>query len=252
MMLPEERREMILSLVMQQGIVRVDDLSHKLEASLSTIRRDLAMLEQQAAIRRVHGGAMVMPVGRLLLSPSRHVDNAAEKARIAEKALDFIHDRDTIILDGGTTTYEIAARLVGRPLTVITPSIPISLALADRPGITVILTGGILLPGTRSLGGAISRQVFEFLHADRLFLGVLGIHPDRGLVYSSAELAELKQAAVRAAEQVIVVCDHSKFGRVGASPVIPIRDVDAVITDRGADSRMVDRLKEQGIAVHVV
>lgn len=251
-MLPEERRGKILSLVMQQGIVRVQDLRQTLDVSLSTIRRDLTSLEQQAIVRRVHGGAMVTAAGRLLISPAREVGAAAEKARIAEKALSFIQDRDTIILDGGTTTYEIAARLKGRTLTVITPSIPISLALADQPGVTVILTGGVLLPGTRSLGGWVSKKVFEILHADKLFLGVLGIHPERGLVYSSVDLAELKQAAVRAAEQVIVVCDYSKFGRVGATPIIPIDEVHAVITDDKADPRAVERLRAQGIAVYVV
>lgn len=251
-MLPEERREKIRALVMQQGIVRVEDLHKTLDVSLSTIRRDLTTLRQQAAIRRVHGGATVTAAGRLPVSFFQQAGNVAEKSRIAEKALSFIEDRDTIILDGGTTTYEIAVRLTGRTLTVITPSIPISLVLADQPRVTVILTGGVLLPGTGSLGGSVSKKVFEILHADKLFLGVLGIHPERGLVYSSVELAELKQAAVRAAKQVIVVCDHAKFGRVGTSPIIPISEVHAVITDDKASPEAVDRLRAQGIDVYVV
>lgn len=250
-MLAEERHRHILTLLDEKGTVTVAELCERFGVSEMTVRRDLAALERKGLLRRVHGGA-VSARGRsyeppFLVRSSRH---AEEKRRIAETALSLIHDGDSIALDVGTTTLEIAKRLGNiHNLTIVTPSLHIANVLADTPHNRIILTGGILRPGELSLVGTFAERIFGELYVDKLFLGIGGLDLEAGLTEYNLEDAQVKRAMLRSAKECIVVTDSSKLGQVAFAFVAPVSAMDTLITDKNADPAIVDRLREKGINV---
>ncbi len=253
-MLAEERRQHILMLLDQKGAITVAELCRQFGVSEMTVRRDLAALERRGLLRRVHGGA-VSARGRSYEPPFlvRSGQQVEEKQRIAEAAVALIHDGDSIALDVGTTTLEIARRLEKvRNLTIVTPSLHIANVLANVPQNRLILTGGILRPGELSLVGHLAERVFQELYVDKLFLGIGGLDLEAGLTEYNLEDAQVKRAMLRSAKECIVVTDSSKLGRVAFAAVAPLSAMDTLITDSNADSAIIARLQEQGIQVIAV
>ncbi|MDQ7030991.1 MAG: DeoR/GlpR family DNA-binding transcription regulator [Ardenticatenia bacterium] len=250
-MLAEERHQQILVLLEEKGAVTVAELCEQFGVSEMTVRRDLAALERKGLLRRVHGGA-VSARGRsyeppFLVRSGRH---AREKQRIAEAALSLIHDGDSIALDVGTTTLEIARRLRDvRNLTIVTPSLHIANVLADTPHNRIILTGGILRPGELSLVGPFAERIFAELYVDKLFLGIGGLDLEAGLTEYNLEDAQVKRAMLRSAKECIVVTDSSKLGQVAFAFVAPVSAMHTLITDDGADPEVVAQLEEEGVNV---
>ncbi len=252
-MLAEERHQHILLLLNEKGAVTVSELCEQFGVSEMTVRRDLAALERKGLLRRVHGGA-VSARGRSYEPPflMRSSQHAQEKQRIAEAALSLIHDGDSIALDVGTTTLEIAKRLSDvRNLTIVTPSLHIGNVLADNPHNRIILTGGILRPGELSLVGPFAERIFAELFVDKLFLGIGGLHLEAGLTEYNLEDAQVKRAMLRSAKECIVVTDSSKLGRIAFAAVGPISVMHTLITDDKADPAIVSRLEEMGVRVVV-
>ncbi len=252
-MLAEERHQHILLLLNEKGAVTVSELCEQFGVSEMTVRRDLAALERKGLLRRVHGGA-VSARGRSYEPPflMRSSQHAQEKQRIAEAALSLIHDGDSIALDVGTTTLEIAKRLSDvRNLTIVTPSLHIANVLADNPHNRIILTGGILRPGELSLVGPFAERIFAELFVDKLFLGIGGLHLEAGLTEYNLEDAQVKRAMLRSAKECIVVTDSSKLGRIAFAAVGPISVMHTLITDNKADPAIVSRLEEMGVRVIV-
>lgn len=253
-MLSEERRQAILHLLDTMGNVTVAELGARFEVSEMTIRRDLDELERQGLLRRVHGGA-VRGRGRSY-EPAfliRYGLRQAEKERIAAAAADLIQNGDSIALDVGTTTLEVAKRLKGkRDLTVITPSLRIANQLAEMQDLRLILPGGLLRPGELSLVGALAEETFRQFYVDKLFMGIGGIDLEAGLTEFNLEDALVKKAMLRAAKEIIVVADASKFGVVTFSVVAPLQVVNRIVTDSAISPAMVDRLRERNIEVIVV
>ena len=252
-MLAEERHQHILLLLNEKGAVTVSELCEQFGVSEMTVRRDLAALERKGLLRRVHGGA-VSARGRSYEPPflMRSSQHAQEKQRIAEAALSLIHDGDSIALDVGTTTLEIAKRLSDvRNLTIVTPSLHIANVLADNPHNRIILTGGILRPGELSLVGPFAERIFAELFVDKLFLGIGGLHLEAGLTEYNLEDAQVKRAMLRSAKECIVVTDSSKLGRIAFAAVGPISVMHTLITDDKADPAIVSRLEEMGVRVVV-
>jgi len=253
-MLSDERRQAILHLLDTRGNVTVAELGAQFEVSEMTIRRDLDELERQGLLRRVHGGA-VRGRGRsyepafLIRSGMRQ----AEKERIAAAAADLVQSGDSIALDVGTTTLEVARRLKGkRDLTVITPSLRIANQLAEMQDLRLILPGGLLRPGELSLVGALAEETFRQFYVDKLFMGIGGIDLEAGLTEFNLEDALVKKAMLRAAKEIIVVADASKFGVVTFSVVAPLQVVNRIITDNSISPAYVERLRERNIEVIVV
>ena len=252
-MLAEERHQHILLLLNEKGAVTVSELCEQFGVSEMTVRRDLAALERKGLLRRVHGGA-VSARGRSYEPPflMRSSQHAQEKQHIAEAALSLIHDGDSIALDVGTTTLEIAKRLSDvRNLTIVTPSLHIANVLADNPHNRIILTGGILRPGELSLVGPFAERIFAELFVDKLFLGIGGLHLEAGLTEYNLEDAQVKRAMLRSAKECIVVTDSSKLGRIAFAAVGPISVMHTLITDDKADPAIVSRLEEMGVKVIV-
>jgi DeoR/GlpR family transcriptional regulator of sugar metabolism len=250
----EERFQTILGLVGATGSVSVADLAERLRVTAMTVRRDLETLECKGLIRRIRGGA-VSAQGRSYEPPllTRAHSHLEEKRRIAAAAAALARDGDSIALDVGTTTLEVARHLVKRHnLTVLTPSVHVAGALAEQPTIRVILTGGILRPGEFSLVGDLAERACRNFFVDKLFLGIGAVDADAGLSEFNLEDAQVKRAMIASAKEVIVVADASKFGKVAFAAVAPLHAVQRVITDARIRPDVLGRLESAGIQVSVV
>ncbi len=252
-MLSQERHQVILQLLDSKNSVSVAELVERFGVSEMTVRRDLDALERQGLLQRVHGGA-ILARGRGYEPPflNRRLVRIAEKQRIAEKAVAYVQEGDSLALDVGTTTLEVARQLKDRRnLTIITPSFRIAGLLAELPHNRVILTGGILRPGELSLIGRLAEDAFRNFFVDKLFLGVGGIDLDAGLTEYNIEDAQVKQAMIRSAKEVIVVADASKFGRVAFAAVAPLEKITRIITDSSIDPDIVAALQARDVEVIV-
>ncbi len=249
----EDRIAFILREIEDHGSVSVVDLAQRLHVSDMTIRRDLADLEETGQVRRVHGGA-VSARGRSF-EPSivlRQAESREAKAAIGKTAAELVADGDSIILDVGTTTMELAGFLVGRHnLTVITPSLSIASLLVSQPDIRVILPGGIVRHGELSMTGDLTRKAFEGLFVDRLFLGVGAIDTRAGLTEYNWDDALVKQAMIESAKEVIVLADASKFGKVAFARVAPIQSIHQLVTDQTPPAAFQRVLDKAGVVVHI-
>lgn len=253
-MISDERRRQILELLESLGAVSVADLGSRFDVSEMTVRRDLDELERRGLLRRVHGGA-VSARGRSFEPAflSRSGLCREEKRRIASAAVQMIQNGDSIAIDVGTTTLEIARQLEGkRDLTVITPSLRVASQLSETQGLRLMIPGGIVRPGELSLVGPMAEETFKQFFVDKLFLAIGAVDLEAGLTEYSLEDALVKRAMLRAAKEIIVVADASKFGRVTFAAVAPVSVAHCIITDDAVDPAFVDELGARKIRVVVV
>lgn len=228
-----QRRTKILNLIREDGHAKVIDLAKLFNVSEVTIRQDLEMLEEMGYIQREHGGAMLKDFGDFARSGKLlNQTHLEEKREIAQKAISLIQPGDSVILDSGSTTTEIAKLMLGfSQLTVITNAINIAYILGENPGINLIVSGGEFKAPTLSLTGDLAAQVFKGVHVDKLFLATAGISNDMMLTYPSHSDLVVKTAMIRAAGSVYLVADSSKIGNASFASLGQISLVDAVITD---------------------
>lgn len=211
-MLVEERRQKMAEIVNQRGYVPLPELVSLISVSESTVRRDLDVLHEAGLVRRTHGGAMAVGAGVLSAFEERTGAQATEKARIGQKMAALIRDGETALLDGGTTTLEVARHLAGRSLQVVTNSLPIANLLAGSKETDLVMLGGYIYPKTGVALGTITQRALQELHVDRLVMSVGGV-TERGLFNGNLLLVETERAMMRIAKETSVVCDQSKFGR---------------------------------------
>jgi DeoR/GlpR family transcriptional regulator of sugar metabolism len=216
-----------------------------------TIRRDLETLEADGLARRVRGGAISV-VSRSYEPPLavRATTASAAKAAIGAAAAELVNDGDTVVIDVGTTTLELARALHGRRgVTVVTASLPIAVELGNDPDIRVLVTGGQVRNGELSLTGGIAEDAFRALNCDLAFIGVAGVCATPGLTEYNPDDARVKRAAIGAARRSVVLADGSKLGRVAFATVAPLSAVDAVVTDTSAARQAVAELAAAGAEV---
>ena len=228
-----ERRGRLLDLIRVRGFAALEELVRELGVSESTIRRDLDALEEQGAAKRTHGGVLYaggMP--RLAEFDERQPSHWAAKRAIAVKAAEVITDGETVLLDGGTTTYEVARLLVGRSLQVVTNSLPVANLFASESRTDLVLLGGYVSPRTGVCLGPYANELLARLHVTTTILSAAGI-ADEGLFNAHLLLAETEQAMLRAAGRVVVVADSSKFGQKSLTLVSPLDAIDVVVSDNG-------------------
>lgn len=249
----EERLSKIVELLAGDRRVAVSELSRLLDVSESTIRRDLSLLEKQGLIKRTHGGAV--PATSTAFEPSfiqKEIEFIEEKQSIGRKAAQMIEEGETVILDSGTTTLQIARYCATkRNLTVVTNSIHIALELSGAQEIEVVVVGGSLRKNTYALVGPVAEDGLRGLYADKVFLGVNGISPDRGLSTPNIVEARVKRAMLGAAREAIIVADHSKVGREAFASIAPIDRIQALVTDRGISDSDRRIIEEKGVRVIV-
>jgi DeoR/GlpR family transcriptional regulator of sugar metabolism len=256
-MLDTERRQQIIELVEQRKSITVGELVAQFGVSAATIRRDLKLLSERGMLERAHGGAArrvrvatEMPEPPLL---HRATLQAAEKRRIGEAAAAHVRDGETIIITSGTTTAEMVPHLSGRSgLTVITNAINIVLGLASCPEITVIVLGGVLRHSELTVLGALAEDALENLRADKLFMGSSAIHVDYGLSAENFAEARSDQVLMRAAREICVLADHTKFGRVATVRVSPLDRIRRIITGTNLPADDARALREHGVILECV
>lgn len=252
-MLAEERYVWILDRLHAKGLVTTQEICEGMGISGETARRDLEKLEKEGHLRRVYGGATLIN-GRGIEPPIRvrQGKNVAEKRAIGTLAASLVREGETISLDIGTTTLEVARHLRHmRELTVLTSSIPIATELVGRGRISVYLTGGLVREGELALSGPLAEEALKQFFVDKVFIGAGGITVVEGVTDYIVPEAQVRRLMVERAREVIVVCDHSKFGHVAFTSVVPISRTDKLITDDGADADILAEFQEQGVEVLV-
>jgi DeoR family fructose operon transcriptional repressor len=247
--LAEERRQKILDLVAERGFLGLPDLATALGVSESTLRRDLDFWDRQGQVKRIHGGAMFTGDGSVLPAlEERTTRQLSEKRAIAKVAASRVHDGETVLLDGGTTTLEVARNLVGRSLQIVTNSLPIASLFASSRETDLVMLGGYVYPRTGVALGPLAVRMMEDLHVRRTILSVGGITA-KGLFNSNLLLVETEKAMMRCADEVIVVADHTKVGRQALAFLCELAEVDAVIVDQAISDEQKSLLATSGTKV---
>jgi DeoR/GlpR family transcriptional regulator of sugar metabolism len=231
--LVEERRQRVLDLVSRRGFVSLADLAQEISVSESTLRRDLDHLHQQGVLKRTHGGAIFLADGTTLPALEERVASQLEEKRaIARAAAGRIRDGDAILLDGGTTTLEVARLLVGRHLQIVTNSLPIANLFASSRETDLVMLGGYVYPKTGVALGPLTVRMLPDLHVHQTILSVGGITA-KGLFNSNLLLVETERQMLRCADEVVVVADHTKIGRQALAFLCGLSDIDTLVVDAG-------------------
>lgn len=249
----EERKLKILDLINENNKVSVIQLRDFFNVSGATIRNDLRELESSNLLKRTHGGAIVKSkTGFELDSQHKEGSFQAEKERIAEKALDLVEDGDTIILDTGTTTLELAKRLSDkRNLTVVINDIQIARYLEEIEDINIIFIGGAIRKKFHCTVGTLGTRIISELTVDKAFMATNGISLKKGATTPEINQAETKKAMIAIANKIIVLCDSSKIGRSSFAQFADIQQVDIIITDSGIEDDLRQGFKLQGVEVMI-
>ena len=246
-----ERHQLILEQARTHGRVDVRELAELLTVTPETIRRDLTSLERRGLVRRAHGGAI--PIERSVVSAALSDRNellAKEKLAIATAALEELPEDGFILIDAGTTTIRFAELLpANRSLTVVTHSLPVAMAVSEKPNIELLLLGGSVRSMSQAAVGTWTHQMVSMVSVDIAFLSVNGITPERGLTTNNLAEAAVKLAFIKAAKRSIVLADHSKFGREEFGRIAPIAAIDTIITDCDVDSGLVFEIEAAGAEV---
>ena len=249
-MILDQRREEILQIIEEKGFVSLQELVGKLGASESTVRRDLEYLDGIGQIRRTRGGAAY--TGESLMPfEERKGREATEKAKIGKAVAGLIEPGETILLDGGTTTLEVAKALVGKRLQVVTNSLPIANLLAQQSSIELILIGGYLYPRTGVALGPMAEATLADLNVPRAIMSAGGI-TEKGLFNSNSLLVECERRMIKAAEEVWVVADSSKFGRSALTFLCELSNVTRMIVDSGLSQAWRDVVENAGVELTVI
>jgi len=249
------RHDTIRRAIEVNGRISISDLRDQLGVSEVTIREDLKHLERKGVLTRVRGGAVVSRIGAMEMPlEETSTANRAEKMAIATHAAAMVENGQTVIIDVGSTTAEMAKALSPEltRVVVITNGLNIALILEAHPGVSVIVTGGTLRPLQHSLVAPMGTLLLDQLKADVAFLGCNGVDSTRGFTNTNIAEAEIKQAMVRSAAKAVFLADHDKIGQVASAFVTDISGADLLITDDRADASVLNNLEGDGLAIELV
>lgn len=247
----EQRRSKLRELIRSQGFVSIPDLRSALDVSESTIRRDLDYLESEGEAQRTHGGVFFTGgAASLRLFEDRRSSQWDLKREIAVEAARLIDNHDTLLLDGGSTTYELARQLVGRPLQIVTNSLPLANLFASSDQADLVLLGGYVHSRTGVSLGPYANEMLSSLNVQKAVLSIAGAN-QRGYYNSNLLLVETERAMMGCADQTIVVADSSKFGKSSLAKLCELGAVQHVVTDSGLTQTWRERLTAAGVNLHV-
>lgn len=250
-MLAEERRSRLLEFVRMRRFAALPELAAELAVSESTVRRDVEQLESQGCARRIHGG--ILFTGPMPTIPHFEASQSlewAQKKAIAAKAVELAIEGETILLDGGSTTYEVARLLVDRPLHVVTTSLPVANLFAVAANSDLIFVGGNLCPRNGVVRGPIANQTLSQLRVRKTILSMAAIN-DEGFFNNDLLLAETERVMMRAADEVIVVADSSKLGRQSLAHLCGLEEVAHFVVDDGISPEWREKFLAAGVKLHV-
>jgi len=251
-MLPYERQELILDALRKNRFIKINELLLLTNSSLTTLRRDINYLSENGKIQKSRGGVLLVEAREReennFLYRDREKLYKTEKERIGRAAQRHIEDRDFIFLLNGTTTISVARNLAPEQhVTIITNGIDIVSALRDKPNVEVILLGGIVDYPNYVMTGPMLLKELDDLHATKLISGAGGITEEKGVTIYPYMVSAYYQKIVDMVEQVIIVTDHSKFGRNALVQATTLENVDTVITDQGIPQKYLELLKTKQI-----
>ena len=248
----EERQKRIEEHLTKVEFAALSELSELVDASESTVRRDLGVLEDKGSVRRTHGGArLVNPKSDEFTFSARDTHQLDEKEAIGRACAELIAPNQTVILDAGTTCYHVARHLEAKTPQVFTNSLPIANLYSAANKLEVVVSGGVIYPRLGVLVGPLAVEAFGKIRADVAIMSCGGITLE-GISNSHCLLIEIQKAMIQAARKVIFCIDSSKFGRHSISTLCALDTVDTIVTDKGAPSDLVKGLRKRGVEVLLV
>jgi DeoR/GlpR family transcriptional regulator of sugar metabolism len=249
-LLPSQRRQAILAAVHAEDAASAEALARQFDVSVETIRRDLRALHSDGLLKRVYGGA-TRPSGRSTEGSfsARSQRNMDRKRALAALAASLVEPDDTVVIDVGTTALEVARALPpafhGR---VLTNSVPVAMAMAERSDVDLMLCGGQVRPGDAACSGAHAEAFFEEFYADKAFLGSGGVHPEAGLTDYYPPEVVIRRTIIAHTASSYVLADSSKLGTIAVHRVCELDKITAVVTD-DHDGDAVANLQTAGVTV---
>jgi DeoR family transcriptional regulator, fructose operon transcriptional repressor len=250
-MLAEVRRNRLLELVRLGRFASLPQLAETLDVSESTVRRDVEFLESQGCARRIHGGVLYTGTSPMLPHfDARQNMQWEQKKAIAVRAVELVEDGDTILLDGGSTTYEVARLLVGRPLHVVTTSLPVANLFASDTNSDLVLVGGNICPRTGVARGPYAVEMLSKVRVRKTILSVAGINGE-GFFNNNLLIVEAERQMMQAADEVIVVADSSKFGRQSLTHLCTLGEVNHIVVDDGISPQWQEKIVAAGVKLHI-
>lgn len=249
-MLAAERQQRILEMVLKSGAITTVRAAKEMGISEETARRDFEKLEAEGLLCRQHGGAVRLNSNNRDLSlENREITDVAEKKMIAELALSYIKEGESVFFDASSTVFYFACLMPNLRVTVLTSALKVAIELARRPAVRVILTGGIVGHGSLSCHGSLADSSLDRCHIQKAFLSCHGVDAERGLSEASVEQGDLKRKVVGLAEQIILLIDHAKTSVKSSWFFARLPDIDVFITDRNPPGKIERALERGGVKV---
>jgi DeoR/GlpR family transcriptional regulator of sugar metabolism len=251
-MQPEERQAKIEAYLQKAEFASLEELAQHLGVSVSTVRRDVAGLDERKLVRRTHGGARSVQPAKSdeFVFNVRDSHEIAEKTAIGEACANLVQAAQNVIIDSGTTCFHVAKRLDDKVAQIITNSLPVANLFSASNRHEVHLSGGVIYPRLGTLVGPHAVETFSRMHADIAILSGSGITED-GIYNSHALLVDIQRAMIAGAAKVIFCFDHTKFDRRSTFFLTDFTDVDVIVTDAGAPASLVQALRAKGLEVVV-
>ncbi len=249
-----ERKQKILEYITQKPQITVAELSEVFGVSAVTIRKDLNELSKRGEIKRTYGGAIGIGLSQKEEGEDEKESvNMERKREIAEKAVQFIEEGNSLIIDAGSTTQELAKLIVERKirgLTIITNAFNIADVFRENADYEVVFTGGQYRKRILSCVGPYTNRILDSINADKLFMGGNGISLAKGVTTPNVLEAEVKQSMMRNSREHYLLADSSKFGKILLSKVVDLNEIDCLVTDSMADEEIVENIRKLGVTVY--
>jgi DeoR family transcriptional regulator, fructose operon transcriptional repressor len=248
-MQPEARHRIIEDHLNKVEFASLEELAQQVDASVSTVRRDVINLEDLGRLRRTHGGARLLnPKSDEFAFTARDTHQLEEKELIARACAELVPENQTVIIDAGTTCYRVARHLDNKALHVFTNSLPVANHFGSSQKVEVVVSGGVIYPRLGVLVGPLATEAFAKARADIAIMSAAGITVE-GVTNSHGLLIDIQQAMMRAAGKVILCVDHTKFGRQSVSRLCGLEEVDTLVTDAAPPSELAEAFEAAGVEI---
>lgn len=248
-MLIPERQLRLQQLIAEKGAIDLDSLMRELNVSASTIRRDLNEFEEKGLVRRTHGGVVWTGNDDKDNKPyafeQRMALRVESKQAIARAAAKLIRPGETILLDGGTTTFHLAKELLGTPLQIVTNSLPIASLYQNDDRAELVMVGGVVYPRYGVLLGPSAEQMLSHIHATTLFLSVAGVYRS-GLYNQNMLLVQTEKRMMEQSQRTVLLIDSTKFGQQALVRLCDLSEIDTIVTDAMPPQESTDEMKAAG------
>jgi len=253
-MISYERRQLLLKVLREQPGLRTPELAQVLGVSEGTVRNDLNALEEEGALKRVHGGAVLNKQNEFQNNSfvRRYKENIAAKIAIAQEVAILIKDGDSIFLDASSTDFYLAREISGRrDLRVVTNGFEVARELADNPTNTVILIGGVVNNNSSSVTGLLSERILEEMSFEKTFLGCSGFSKERGMTEVLLAEAQIKRKVIQSSQILYGLVDSSKFGKEDMTSFARPSQIARLFTDSDVTKEWKAHLQEANIPLTV-